>query len=361
VTLAVLRRLHRSLGLCLALPLLIQGVSGALLAVRPWLPNPDTTTAPGEPSNPGSIIATAQAHAPSGLRPARYIPPATPGQLAQVGFVAASGLRRPPLDVWVDPVALVVRETPMAASAFDWLRSLHTNLLLDGRSGRSVIGYAGIGLLVLAIVGIPLWWPPRGRHWEAFTVDPGMRGRLLHRRLHGAAGAWSVALLLVMAATGVVTAFPQTARAMLGLPALRVRSAEPAGVPPSPADVDQAMAAASAAAPGRSIRLALLPASRTEPIGVVLAAAGAEGLSATVTAAIDPTGHLASLQDAQTAPTAERALRWAHDLHFGQGLGPVWRLLTVLSGLVLPVFAISGIAMWLHRRRRSAPILLPGE
>ena len=132
-------------------------------------------------------------------------------------------------------------------------------------------------------------------------------------------------------------------------------------MPPSPSDVEQAMAAANAAAPGRSIRLVLLPASRTEPIRVLLAAAGAEGLSATVTTVIDPAGHLVSLQDAQTAQTAERALRWAHDLHFGQGLGPIWRLLTVLSGLVLPVFAITGIAMWLHRRRRSAPILLPGE
>jgi uncharacterized iron-regulated membrane protein len=263
--------------------------------------------------------------------------------------------------VWIDPVSLVVVQTPWMASAFEWLRSLHTNLLLEGRTGRSVVGYAGIGLAVLAVVGIPLWWPPRGRRWEAFTVDPATRGRMLHRRLHGAAGAWSVALLLVMAATGVVTAFPLTARATLGLPAPPARPPQSAAEPPPPAEIDRAVTAASAAAPGLVLRLIVLPTRPTEPIRILLMPRKAEGMSATVTASVDAGGRLISLQDVRTVPAAEQALRWAHDLHFGQGLGPVWRLLTALSGLILPLFAITGIAMWLHRRRRPAPILQPGE
>ena len=51
-------------------------------------------------------------------------------------------------------------------------------------------------------------------------------------------------------------------------------------------------------------------------------------------------------------PAAELALRWAHDLHFGQGLGPLWRGLTIVTGLVLPIFAVTGGAMWLFRQRR---------
>jgi uncharacterized iron-regulated membrane protein len=132
---AFLRRVHRWLGLCLALPMLIQGLSGTLLAMRPWLPNPSTSIAADQPSGPGTIVAAAQADAPPGLRPTRYIPPAAPGQPAQVGFVAASGVRGPPLDVWVDPVSLVVLQTPLVAAGFEWLRSLHTNLLLEGRTG----------------------------------------------------------------------------------------------------------------------------------------------------------------------------------------------------------------------------------
>jgi len=358
--LAVLRRVHRWIGLCLALPLLIQGLSGALLAARPWLPTPGTATAVGEPSSPGSIVAAAQAHAPSGLRPARYVPPAAPGQPAQVGFVAASGMRGAMRDLWVDPVSLATVDAPLAASIFDRLRSLHTNLMLDGRTGRSVVGYTGIGLIALAALGVPLWWPARG-HWrEAFTV-PAARGRLPYRRLHGAAGGWSVVLLLLMAATGVVTAFPQTARSALGLSTPMARSPQPADTPPSPVEIDRAVATVTAVAPELILRLALLPASRTEPIRILLVPHGTDSASATVTASVDATGHLVALQDARAMAAAERALRWAHDLHFGQGLGPMWRVLTVLSGLVLPVFGVTGAAMWLHRRRRRVALLQPGE
>jgi uncharacterized iron-regulated membrane protein len=60
-------------------------------------------------------------------------------------------------------------------------------------------------------------------------------------------------------------------------------------------------------------------------------------------------------------PAAERALRWAHDLHFGQAPGPLWRALTIVTGLLLPIFAITGGGMWLCRRRRRVPALQPGE
>jgi len=270
-------------------------------------------------------------------------------------------VRGPPLDVWVDPASLAVLQTPLMAAAFEWLRSLHTNLLLEGRTGRSIVGYAGIGLILLAGLGVPLWWPARG-HWREAFVVPATRGRVLHRRLHGAAGAWSVLLLLVMAATGVVTAFPQTARATLGLPQPPARRPpQPAGVPPSPAEIDRAVVVATAAAPGLLLRLVVLPPTHTEPIRILLMPYGAEGVSATVSAAVDAEGRLASLLDARTMPTGEQALRWAHDLHFGHGLGTVWQMLTVLTGLVLPVFGVTGAAMWLHRRRGQAPVLQPGE
>ena len=42
-------------------------------------------------------------------------------------------------------------------------------------------------------------------------------------------------------------------------------------------------------------------------------------------------------------------------------VGPLWRALTIVTGLVLPVFGITGTAMWLYRRRRRMPVLQPGE
>ena len=99
------------------------------------------------------------------------------------------------------------------------------------------------------------------------------------------------------------------------------------------------------------------------PVRVLLVPPGAEGAVATVTVAVDAADLDASLsvQDPRTMPPAELALRWAHDLHFGQAFGPLWRALTIVTGLVLPIFAITGGAMWLCRRRRRVPALQPGE
>jgi hypothetical protein len=41
-------------------------------------------------------------------------------------------------------------------------------------------------------------------------------------------------------------------------------------------------------------------------------------------------------------------------LHSGDGFGAAWRLLVFVSGLLPPLFAISGVAMWVLKRRRRA-------
>ncbi|MEJ0018966.1 MAG: PepSY-associated TM helix domain-containing protein [Acetobacteraceae bacterium] len=367
MVLPVLRRIHRWLGLLLALPLLVQGVSGLILTVEPLLPDFDAIAASsGEPSAAGAIVAAAQADAPPGLRPARYVPPAEPGGAATVYFIAASGPRGPGLGIVVDPVSLTVLDRqPGGNSVFDWIKSLHTNLLVEGRSGRSIIGWFGVGLIALALIGIPLWWPPPQRWRAAFMVDPRARGHLLHRRLHGAAGIWSLLLLLATACTGVVMAFPQTARGALGLPEGAPRPGRAGGprADLSAADIDRAAALVRSAVPGLRLRVLLLPASRNEPVRALLLPPGQEGASSTVAVAVDAAaGRVLSVQDPRAMPVAELTLRWAHDLHFGQGFGPLWRGLTILTGLVLPVFSITGVAMWLYRRRRRrAPVLQPGE
>ena len=87
--LSLLRRLHRWLGLLLAVPLLIQGLTGAILALAPVLPNlAGVATAKGEPAGAGAIIAAALASLPPGLRASRYLPAAAPGVRALVRLVA---------------------------------------------------------------------------------------------------------------------------------------------------------------------------------------------------------------------------------------------------------------------------------
>ena len=116
------------------MPLLIQGVTGAILALAPVLPDlaADRDEPRASQRSAGAIIAAAQADAPAGVRPARYIPAAAPGETALVAFVDRAAPRGPGRDVRIDPVSLAVLDPQDGSGLIDWIKALHTNLLTEG-------------------------------------------------------------------------------------------------------------------------------------------------------------------------------------------------------------------------------------
>mgnify|MGYP003333463238 CR=1 FL=1 len=50
-------------------------------------------------------------------------------------------------------------------------------------------------------------------------------------------------------------------------------------------------------------------------------------------------------------PTGESIVAWQRALHYGQGLGGAYRFLVFVSGLIIPLFAITGFLMWWIKRR----------
>jgi hypothetical protein len=215
--------------------------------------------------------------------------------------------------VRIDPVSLATLDRQDGIGVIDWIKALHTNLLTEDRSGRSIIGWVGVGLLALVAM---LWWPPPERWRAAFTIDPRATGHAFHRRLHAAFGIWSLSLLLVTAATGVVLALPQTARGALGLTDAGPQRSVPQ-VDAPPVDVDRAVAVAMGATHGLRLRAVLLPAGGSDPVRVLLVPPGADGVAATVTLAVDADGRVVSMQDPRAMTSSELALLRVHDLHFG--------------------------------------------
>jgi sulfite reductase (NADPH) flavoprotein alpha-component len=70
------------------------------------------------------------------------------------------------------------------------------------------------------------------------------------------------------------------------------------------------------------------------------------------TVAFDPSGgRLVSAEDPRTQALGPWLLGWLRSLHYGGGLGLGWRLVIVTSGFCLPLFPVTGVLMWLRRRR----------
>ena len=76
------------------------------------------------------------------------------------------------INVYLDPpTARVLDVVDFRPSLIGWLHRFHENLTIPEYSGRAIVGWVGVGMLLLSLTGIWLWWPRNG----AFL--PGLRWR----------------------------------------------------------------------------------------------------------------------------------------------------------------------------------------
>ncbi|HQS13667.1 MAG TPA: PepSY-associated TM helix domain-containing protein [Reyranella sp.] len=309
-----LQQIHLWIGLVLLLPLVMMGITGAVLVYAHDIEHllgqgePPVKTE-GEWQSAGRLIEAAKAantepgRIPIAVRwPVEVGEPAAvrlsrpgmanerpqfrggqpgaagnaqPGQPAQ-GRVPTRSPFAASLQVLIDPVSLQVLETQQAMTG--WVRffhDLHGHIFIPGGVGREIVGWLGVAMLVLGCSGLYLWWPRPAQWKQAFMVRRKAKGLRLNRELHGAVGIWSLVIFMLVNFTGVYLAFPQQISAAVNLvsPGRDMRAAmfqarvEPMRGTPAMA-VDEAVDLAKARVPGARSRHAFpecLPADPPRP------------------------------------------------------------------------------------------------
>jgi uncharacterized iron-regulated membrane protein len=354
----VLFQIHLWTGLILGTVFVLLGLSGSVLVYDHEImalgdkPVPRAQAA-GAPLPFDRILAAARAAVPDKRLSATIAPSHQAGSAAMVRL--QSGGRGGPqvtTDVYVDPasgrILEVRRSVPHPVLAF--LHQFHGSLSL-GRDGRSIVGWLGFGMLMLGLSGIVLWWPKRTAWKYAFGVRKDARGYWLHRDLHGAAGIWGWIVFVIVSFSGIVIAFPDTARMVTGSPSAafdprRGPVIEP--LPGRPLGADAAVALVLARYPGAQLGSVTMPARRSEAIRVQL---GSPDDGPVAVAFVDPWRRTIVATRNPPDDRRERFLAWQRPLHAGNGLGPLWRALVFLSGLLPAVFFTTGLVMWLKKRK----------
>src|SRR4029079_843587 len=214
--------IHLCIGLGLAVLLIPISLSGALLV---WHDHVDALINParyavtsGQAQPPSALLASASASRGRGFVPVVVrIPEGDDGWPAAVTAREqrrVEGGGRPRLvTVYLDPpTARVLDTAEFRNSLIGFLHRFHENLTIPEYSGRAVVGWAGVGMLVLSLSGIYLWWPRnagflRGLRWR--------RGPATSFNLHHLFGFWIAIPLAAVSATGVYLGFPRQARELL--------------------------------------------------------------------------------------------------------------------------------------------------
>lgn len=355
-------QVHLWLGLTVGLLWALQGLTGAALVFHrelDRLAHSEWRGSPGQPLAADRLIAIAEQRTggkvsalgllDSGrdLRTATYKDAVgTPRTLlmdAATGAVVGDRLAQP--------------GTPEPGSTSRFIYILHEKLLA-GENGETIVGVSGILLLSGSLLGLWIAWPRRG-NWRALVSPRGWK--TLSQKMyswHRIAGLVFGVFLALIAISGVYMIFSESIRHGLGkVVTLQRPYVAPPNAPPAAGQISAQQALDSAQGRFRHaefVRLTL--ATPEKPFFVVRlrqpgeTRAWAGATSITVDAA---TGKVVLVQDALTKPIADRVIDAQFSIHNGEILGLAGRLLVLLAGLSLPTFYVTGLWLWVRKRRRK--------
>lgn len=351
MTKARLLKLHRWVGLALALLFVVQATSGIALVFRDELErmiHPELNVAP--PSGPialAPLLTAARQAAPA----AKLQRLELPGEAGQAVIASLRGKDGEPILVALDPSnAEVLRKGGLGQWPTEWLFRLHESLLA-GETGDIIVGIEGIALLFVAIVGLMTWWPAGWRWKGSLRVIRGHGTQRLVQSLHRALGAIAAALLILSAVTGALMVFRPALQVVL--PLAKKPSFDVPARTADPVPIDDLVALARARHGALKLDQIRFQGKAAQIVALYFDDDRSLRRNATRQYYHDAyDGSELGIYDPAQVPVANTAFDWLFTIHTGKAAYLPGRIAILLGGVTLLFLSISGPWLWLAARRK---------
>ncbi|EJN16246.1 putative iron-regulated membrane protein [Bradyrhizobium sp. YR681] len=387
---AVLLQVHSIAGLVLALLLALIALTGAIMSFEDEIVDHlnagimQVAPRAAPVLMPDELVARLKAGQDLGKVSAVTLS-SDPAAAVRVRFARDEQGARP-TSLYVDPYDAHVLGAPRGEEFFATVRKLHRWLLIPGDAkgwGRQVTGVAALGLIVMLISGLVLRWPRRAGSVKMWLKpNLGLSGRGLHRSLHAVIGTWVLPVYLVMTLTGLWYSFDWYKDGVVWLlsrPEVTAAKMQPkmsakaprASARPEPAQsigFDPAWTTFRREEGDRFAKALLtLPAGAGTAIRI-----RSWGKDSTLDTTrdefrIDAAGQVMSAERYADKTFGEKIIANVLDIHRGAILGWPGKLAFMIAAALMPLFSITGILLYLSRRRLRRPAqpplgrLVPGE
>lgn len=384
---AALLQIHSIAGLVLALLLSLIALTGVIMSfedeivehLNAGIMQVAPRTAPA--LSPDELVSRLKA-VPDAGRVTAITLSSDPSAAVHVRFARDEQGARPS-SLYVDPYDGHVLGVPRGEDFFATVRRLHRWLLIPGDSkgwGRQITGIAALGLIAMLVSGLVLRWPRRASSVKMWLKpNLGLSGRGLHRSLHAVIGTWVLPIYLVMTMTGLWYSFDWykdgvvwlLSRPHVAAAKMQPKQPRPTGRadPAQPVGFDRAWSTLQHEESGGFARAQLtLQAGagtvmriRSWPRESVLESVRDEFR---IDAA---TGQVISAERYADKTLGEKAIAGVLDIHRGAVLGWPGRLAFMIAAALMPLFAVTGVLLYLSRRKLRRPAqppfgrLVPGE
>ena len=350
-------QLHLWSALTVGVVLLVVALTGAMLVFRPELDpvfNQDLfAVAPGGAPQPlDELVATAQrAHPETKVDFVRL-----PGAADRSVQVALSDKQT----LFVNPYTLAVLGQRGRYEGFFGRCEQWHRLLLLGAPGKFIVRACAILTVIVLLTGFYLWLPPVWRVLKSgLTLNFKLRGRAWNFNLHKVAGIYGGGVVLVSALTGLPQSFDWLEHGVYegwgaAAPPPVLHSTPPAGAAaPGFAPLQLYLAQVQRLLPEARETMIYAPRKPDAAVEVFATGRGAPHANARSYLYLDAySGAVLRFIPYQEGSRGYRFYFTAVSLHFGQIGGLAGRLVLLGGVLVVPVLAMTGLAMFLVRRRR---------
>lgn len=369
----LLFQLHWLLGITFGCVLVVTSVTGVMLSFEDEImaaASRDIVSVAAPPNTsplpPDALLQRIREQRPD-RRIATLVVADQPGASARVVF-ARTGQDDEDRRSYVDPYTGALLGPARAQAFFGTVRDLHRWLLLPGRGdgpGRQITGIACFALIFFALSGLYLRWPRRVGDWRQwFVIDRRLVGRAFPRALHAVIGTWLIMFYLLSGLTGLwwsydwykagviraLTGAWPAAKADKAMAGSNMRAKEPQALPGDLLTKARITVMTGAGKPYTEFAFTIPRGS--EAMRVRALPADARHDQAWDEFTITP----ADGQILRQTLYAEKPLGVALTeswlaVHTGAFAGLAGRIAMLLSTALLPLFAVTGWLLYLHRRR----------
>jgi uncharacterized iron-regulated membrane protein len=374
------RRLHLYIGVGLGAIFVILGLTGSLIA---WLPELDAALNPELLQSSAGTSSKPRVHPSAALqavvdklsndpqygRPAQIWLPTEHDEVFIAWYAPAKSKNTSAFDqmvsrqVMVDPYTLQIKgernwgEAGLSRALFmPTLFHLH-HYLLAGDAGKLSLAISGVLLLIITIVGITLWWPKM--KWrsvkQALSIAYGGSWARFNYSSHRAIGFYAAPVFLVLAVSGIYLNFPNWIIPIVN----SAMTVSAKGKISNEAIVKSGLVTAAGAVdiartlyPDAKITRIALPTDASTPFEIRVRQMEEIQDSGATRVSIDShSGKVLRIIDPLRASSGDVFLSWQFPLHSGQAFGNAGKVFISLFGLMPLFFALTGIYIWLKRKK----------
>ncbi|MFQ5780011.1 MAG: PepSY-associated TM helix domain-containing protein [Nitrospiria bacterium] len=350
------QNVHLYLGLIMGLPLLIIGLTGGILAFMPQLERWDqpefyAVQAEGAPLPLLDIVKRVRDEYPNTRLNHMMVFKDEPERSWIIWASEARGDETLGYRLHIDPyTGRIAKDDHTDLGIAEWIEMIHTSLSL-GKAGRYIVAVCSIGLIILALAGIYLWWPMR--HGTLRRLSG--KGAMLS--WHNLLGLIFLPLLLITAFTGITQTLGDTIMPFVFSVTLSPEiPQEPKSTVPDEGEaisIVEALKVAQESLPGADITAMSEPGNQDGVYRFYFGHPDDFNQFGWERIYIDRfSGRIVSHFDyRQSLGGIYQAVWWS--LHTGELFGFSGRIIWSISVIMIPVFVMTGLFLWLRRRARQ--------